>query len=296
MNVTSSTPKRNQYDSVFRHMFHRKEALLELYNAVSGSQHTDESALEINTLSNAIYIAMRNDVSFIMDFQIHLYEHQSTINPNMPLRDLLYITQLYMKDISIRQLYSTKPLELPFPVFIVFYNGKDPMPESMEYHLSDLFHPLPLPVNLDLRVRVLNINPGYNEELMAQSPYLRAYQIYSDKVRRYSAVTTLEAAVERAVQECIKENVLKEFFTKNRREIMDMSFFEFDYDLYLEVQREEAMERGLEQGLEQGLERGESRLSALNKHLLAEQRYEDLNRASSDKEYRHSLYCQYGIA
>ncbi len=303
MNVISSTqitatadgdptPKRNQYDSVFRHMFHRKDALLELYNAVSDSHYTDETALEINTLSNAIYITMRNDVSFVMDFQIHLYEHQSTVNPNMPLRDLLYIAQLYTKEIDARQLYSEQPMKLPFPVFVVFYNGKEPMPEYMEYYLSDLFHPMPLPINLDLRVRVVNINPGYNEELVARSQYLRGYQIYTDKVRRYSAEVSLKEAVARAVQECIHQNILKEFFIENQKEVMDMSIFEFDQQLYMEVQREDAIRQGLQQGLEQG----ESRLSALNKHLLAERRYEDLDRASSDKEYRYSLYLQYGIA
>lgn len=176
----------------------------------------------------------------------------------MPLRDLLYIAQLYTKELDVRQLYSERPMKLPFPVFVVFYNGKAPMPEHMEYYLSDLFHPMPLSINLDLRVRVVNINPGYNEKLVARSQYLRGYQIYTDKVRRYSAVSPLEEAVERAVDECIQENILKDFFTQNRREVMDMSVFEFDYDLYLEVRVEDATRKGIEQGLEQGLEHGES--------------------------------------
>ncbi len=296
MSPGQSMPKRNQYDSVFRQLFHKKEALLELYNAVSGSNHTDTADLEINTLSNAIYITMRNDVSFIFDFQIHLYEHQSTVNPNMPLRDLFYIAQLYMKDMGTERLYSSRPMKLPFPVFIVFYNGRDEMPEYQEYHLADLFHPMPLPINLDLIVRVLNINPGHNENLVAHSPYLRGYQIYTDKVRRYSAKMPLKEAVELAVQECICEGVLKEFLLENKMEVMDMSIFEFDQQLYIKVQRQEAMEDGIQIGEQRGVEQGETRLSSLYKCLLAERRYDDLERASSDKEYRHQLYCQYGIA
>ena len=306
------TPKHNQYDSVFRCLFHRKKELLELYNAVSGREYMDTEELEINTLSNAIYITTRNDVSFVMDFQMHLYEHQSTVNPNMPLRDLLYITQLYTKDLDIRQVYSSRAMQLPSPKFLVFYNGKDEMPEYLEYHLSDLYHPVPETIDLELRVRVININPGHNEDLLERSPSLRGYQIYASKVRRYSAQMTLKQAVERAVSECIQEDVLKEFLLENKREVMDMSIFEFDQNLYLEVQKEEAredgirigeqrglaqgLERGLSQGLSQGLERGEERLSSLNQLLLSERRYDVMERVATDREYRHSLYKQYGIA
>ena len=284
--------KYNQYDSVFRMLFHKPEALLELYNAVSGSAHTDAADLEINTLSNAIYITMHNDVSFVMDFQIHLYEHQSTVNPNMPLRDLLYIAQLYAKRLDATQLYSTRPVELPFPVFVVFYNGRDAAPEQQDYYLSELYHVMPLPPNLDLRVRVLNINPGYNEELVAASPYLRGYQIYTDKVRRYSQGMSLQQAVERAVAECIEEGILKEFLLENKKEVMDMSIFEFDQQMYIKVQTDEAREDGIQIGLEQG----EHRMQSLVQCLLSKRCYDELERATSDKAYRQQLYQQYGIA
>ena len=288
----SVTVKHNQYDSVFRMLFHKPEDLLELYNAVSGSAHTDAADLEINTLSNAIYIAMHNDVSFVMDFQIHLYEHQSTVNPNMPLRDLLYIAQLYAKRLDTTQLYSTRPVELPFPVFVVFYNGRDAAPEQQDRYLSELYHVTPLPPNLDLRVRVLNINPGYNEELVAASPYLRGYQIYTDKVRRYSQTMSLQQAVERAVAECINEGVLKEFLLGNKKEVMDMSIFEFDQQMYIKVQTDEAREDGRAEGRAEG----EQRMGALNKYLISDHRYDDLKRAADDVVYRKLLYQQYGIA
>ena len=291
-----ATTKRNQYDSVFRMLFHKPEALLELYDAVSGSLHTDTTGLEINTLSDAIYITMHNDVSFVMDFQIHLYEHQSTVNPNMPLRDLLYIAQLYTKRLDTTQLYSNRPVELPFPVFLVFYNGREEVPEQMDHYLSELYPPISLPANLDLRVRVLNINPGYNEELVAASPYLWGYQIYTDKVRRYSQMMPLQQAMERAVTECIEEGILKEFLLENKKEVMDMSIFEFDQQMYIKVQTDEAREDGIQIGLEKGREQGEHRMESLVQYLLSKRCYDELERATSDKAYRQLLYQQYGIA
>jgi len=210
----------------------------------------------------------------------------------MPLRDLLYIAQLYSKRLDTTQLYSTRPMELPFPVFIVFYNGRDAMPEQQDQYLSELYHVTSLPPNLDLRVRVLNINPGYNEELVASSPYLRGYQIYTDKVRRYSQTIPLQLAVERAVAECIEEGILKEFLLENKKEVMDMSIFEFDQEMFLKVQLDEAKEDGIQIGLEQG----EHRMESLVQYLLSKRCYDELERATLDKSYRQQLYQQYGIA
>ena len=126
------------------------------------------------------------------------------------------------------------------------------MPKQQDKYLSELYHVTSLPPNLDLRVRVLNINPGYNEELVASSPYLRGYQIYTDKVRRYSQTTPLQLAVERAMAECIEEGILREFLLENKKEVMDMSIFEFDQEMFLKVQINEAKEDGIQIGLEQG--------------------------------------------
>ena len=152
-------------DTVFRRLFGEAHNALLLYNSLNGTEYTDEAMLEYNTLENAIYMNVKNDISFLIAHHMNLYEHQSTINPNMPLRDLIYISeqlQVYIKELSI---YSTKLQRIPTPSFVVFYNGSDEMPEKVVLRLSDAFE---IPVEdpeLELKVTVYNINSGKNEEL-----------------------------------------------------------------------------------------------------------------------------------
>ena len=91
-------------DRLFIKIFERREDLLSLYNAVNGSDYQNPDELEITTLDNAIYMRMKNDISFLIDGYMSLYEHQSTFNPNMPLRDCLYMLQLYQNYIDSREL------------------------------------------------------------------------------------------------------------------------------------------------------------------------------------------------
>ena len=104
-------------------LFSDRKNLLSLYNAVSGSHYDDPEKLEIITLENAIYMGMKNDLAFIIDTELFLYEHQSTYNPNMPLRDLFYISSEYQKLVDHKSLYSSVLQKIPAPQFIVFYNG-----------------------------------------------------------------------------------------------------------------------------------------------------------------------------
>ena len=105
--------------------FHDKRDLLSLYNAVNGTDYQDPEDLEINTLENVIYLKMKNDLSFLVGASMNLYEHQSTWNPNMPLRGLLYFAELYERYINSKgyRLSGNTRIPLPFPNYIVFYNG-----------------------------------------------------------------------------------------------------------------------------------------------------------------------------
>ncbi|WP_346708817.1 hypothetical protein [Massilistercora timonensis] len=116
---------RNYKDRLFRFVFNNKKDLLDLYNAISGTDYNDPEELEVNTLENVLYLAMKNDLSFLIDAELNLYEHQSTYNPNMPMRGLLYFASVYNRHISSREIniYSSSPKEFPFPQHIVFYNG-----------------------------------------------------------------------------------------------------------------------------------------------------------------------------
>lgn len=120
MKTLNSIPNRTYKATIFAMLFEDKEHLLELYNAVSGKHYTNPEMLEINTLENAIYMAMRNDISFLVDARLSLYEHQSTYSPNLPLRFLLYIPALYSSMTKDANLYGTKAIELPPPRFVIF--------------------------------------------------------------------------------------------------------------------------------------------------------------------------------
>lgn len=207
--------------------------------------------LEINTLENAIYMAMRNDISFLIDARLSLYEHQSTYSLNLPLRFLLYISALYSSMTREANLYGTKPIELPPPRFVIFYNGKVEQPDRQILKLSDLYT-IKEECSLELEAVMLNVNSGHNKELMEMSHTLWEYAEYTARVREYAEVMELEEAVERAIEECIQEGILKEFLEKNRAEAKNMSIFEYDQEKHIKQEREEAWEEGRKEGKKAG--------------------------------------------
>ena len=128
-----------QYKSnVFALLFKNKKELLSLYNALNHTHYTEEEDLEVVTLENAIYMSMKNDLAFLLDSRLSLYEHQSTPNPNMPLRDLFYVSKEYERIIEKKSLYSRRRIQIPAPHFVVFYNGIEPQPERQLLKLSDI--------------------------------------------------------------------------------------------------------------------------------------------------------------
>ena len=251
MKTLDSIPNRTYKATIFAMLFEDKEHLLELYNAISGKHYTNPEMLEINTLENAIYMAMRNDISFLIDARLSLYEHQSTYSPNLPLRFLLYISALYSSMTREANLYGTKPIELPPPRFVIFYNGKVEQPDRQILKLSDLYT-IKEECSLELEAVMLNVNSGHNKELMEMSHTLWEYAEYTARVREYAEVMELEEAVERAIEECIQEGILKEFLEKNRAEAKNMSIFEYDQEKHIKQEREEAWEEGRKEGKKAG--------------------------------------------
>lgn len=241
--------KKNYRDSIFRMLYLDKKELLSLYNAVNGTDYTDEESLEVNTLKNAIYMNIKNDVSFLFDFQVNLYEHQSTVNPNIPLRDLMYVSRLLHNIVKERDLYGKTLVKIPTPRFVVFYNGKEEQPEKRVYRLSDAFCKKLEKPELELIVTVLNINAGNNDKLLENCKTLRKYMQYIERVRSYAVNMPIEQAVEKAITECIKEDILADFLKKNRAEAMEVSIFEYNEELHLANTRREGYEDGLEKGM-----------------------------------------------
>lgn len=234
---------------LFVMLFEDKKNLLELYNAVSGKHYEDPELLKINTLDNAIYMSMRNDLSFLIDARLSLYEHQSTYSPNLPLRFLFYLSDLLSGITRVENLYGKKKVKIPTPRFLVFYNGEAPQPDSKVLKLSNLYETEETEHNLELEVLMLNINAGHNPELMAASHTLWEYAQYTARVRKYAGEMSVSEAVDRAIAECIHENILKEFLEKYQAEAKNVSIYEYDEERHLRQEREAAWEEGKEDTL-----------------------------------------------
>ena len=263
--TVNSSVNRVYKSRIFTMIFQDKEKLLELYNAISGKNYTDPELLEINTLENAIYMNMQNDLSFLIDARLSLYEHQSTVNPNLPLRFLWYISKLYMGMTRKRNIYGTEKVKIPEPQFVVFYNGVEEQPERKVLRLSDLYQTRPeegdgyredMEKGLELTAVMYNVNRSHNRTLMEACKTLKDYAEYVYRVRQYAEETTLEEAVERAITECLREGILKDFLEKNRAEAKSVSIFEYDEEEHMRQEREQFWNKGMREGMQKGIQKG----------------------------------------
>ena len=232
---------REYRDRLFKAIFGRdneqsKRWRLELYNALNGTSYTDPDALEVNTIENVIYMTMKNDVSFLVDSQMTLYEQQSTYNPNMPLRGFFYLSQLYQMHIARNKLniLSSKLIRIPEPRFVVFYNGGRKKPDTFKLYLSDAFirkdncrdgfggkKPEKYSQDFEWTATVININPGYNSALQKNCKPLYDYVRYVGRIKdNQKNGMPVKDAVDDAVAWAIDENLLDGFFSINKAEVI----------------------------------------------------------------------------
>lgn len=283
--TATARPNRCYKDTVFRMLFRDRTRLLGLYNAVTGNDYQDPAALEIVTLESAVYLGVKNDIALLIDLNLYLFEHQSTVNPNMPLRFLQYVAAEYARLTAGENLYGGRLVPIPAPHFMVFYNGTAPCPERMLLRLSDAYaghgraagegEIAGMPsLELELIVQVLNINAGCNEALKAQCQTLGEYMQYVDKVRSYAGSLPIYEAVDRAVDECIDQGILREFLLVNKAEVRYMSIFEYDEEETRRAMRKTEYERGMTEGKAESvlflLEELGTVPEALRKHILAQ--------------------------
>ena len=191
-------------------------------------------------------MTVKNDISFLIDGRLSLYEHQSTYNPNLPLRFLIYIAKLYSRMTRNANLYGTKVIRIPPPEFLIFYNGREELPDRTVLNLSDMYEKEDPHAGLELSAVMLNISGKHNQKLKEACRILKEYAIYTDKVRKYVEEMELADAVEQAIRECIAENVLREFLEKHRAEAKELSIFEYDQEKHMRQEREEAYNDGVE--------------------------------------------------
>lgn len=236
--------ERNYKDNVFCMLYRDREKLLSLYNAVNGTEYRDAEGLEVVTLEQAVCVRMHNDAAFIIGTSLNLYEQQSTVNDNIPLRDLYYAAEELKRLVPMRCLYGRKTVTIPVPRFVVFYNGREEQPEERMLKLSDLYKvregKARTEPDLELVVRQININPGHSADILKRCESLKGYVTFVDKVReKREAGEEIKGAVTEAVDECIREGVLSEFFREHRSEVIEMGIYEIDDETFEQVIREE---------------------------------------------------------
>ena len=250
----------NVKDRLFRYLFEKdREALLDLYNALNGTAYQDASRLEIVTIESAVYVVMKNDLAYILSGTLSMYEHQSTYSPNLPVRFLIYLAQEYQAVIekAEKSLYGTGMISLPTPQCIVFYNGMKEMPEEGILKLSDAFENKKVQADVELTVRMLNINHGHNQQLMEKCRVLEEYSAFVAVTRACMfEEKDIQTALNRAVDECIEKRILREFLLRNRAEVLGMLLEEFDAEKYERTIRGEGREEGRKEGRKEGLKIG----------------------------------------
>ena len=285
-------------DRVFRLLFSEKKRLMELYNALNGTDYTNEDELTVNTLENAIFIKMKNDVSFVIDCTMCLYEHQSAYCPNMPLRGLLYFADLYKKQLRDTDLSVRKAIKIPTPYYIVFYNGLEKKEEEFVQKLSDAFED-DRKGCIELTVRVININFGHNRELLGKCESLYGYAYFVETIRNNLQTEELGKAVEMAVEECISKDILKDFLIKQKAEVIAMSIYEYNEEYvrksFFEDGKNAGYEQGMADGLIDGMTTGENKLGKLIAILLSEGKVEDIRLVSENEAARKKYYEKYNI-
>ena len=243
---------RNFKDTLFRKIFDNKKDLLSLYNALNDTEHTDEDLIEINTIEDAIYIGYKNDISFVIDSELNLYEHQSSVNKNMPIRGLIYLTELYKGYIE----RNGEPERRVMPLsdsYMTNDSNKDQEP------------------CLELKALLININYGCNKEIMNKCQKLMEYsqlialirKYYDELVEKYAKLGIHKSkkeifaeAVSLAIEEAIRNNILKEILRNNKAEVTNMLLTEFDEKDYIEGVKEESERRGEQRGRIEGEKRG----------------------------------------
>lgn len=212
-----------------------KKYLLELYNALNHSNYTNIDDIEFTTIENVIYITMKNDVSFLIGNELNLYEQQSTFNPNMLLRGLMYFAQLYQMYIDKMDLdlYSSSLIKIPTPKLIIFYNGNKKIDDTITLKLSDMFIKPCEKGAFEWTANLINLNTNHNLNLLNSCKSLYNYSKYVSIIKENLAKgIKKEEAIDIALSYAIKNNFLDGFFKKQKMEVLNMSLTEFDQEAY----------------------------------------------------------------
>ena len=252
------TENREIRSSVFADLFGDDELVgkknfLALYNAIHGTDlKLEETQIERKIIPQTISKTFYTDVTMEINGKLIVFvEHQSTINNNMPLRFLEYFVHILYGIVPARARYWKSLYKIPSPEFYVLYNGSDPMPNESELKLSDAFiieqeNPL-----CELKVKVINIsgNEVLKLPIIQKCDILKEYCEFIATVFRKKALLKPDcteeeerSALEQAMKECIKKDILTDYLIRKGTEVINMFFGEYSYEEDVAAQREEAQE------------------------------------------------------
>lgn len=295
-----AVPQEQYKDRLFSFIFgaeDHKDWTLELYNAINETDYTDTSLVEFTTIKEVLYLGMHNDVSFLISNTMSLWEQQSSYNPNMPLRFLQYLGQLYERYITERKKnkYGRTLVHLPVPRLITFYNGLGQMEEEVSLRLTDAFPTEHKDASdVEVRVRMVNVNYGHNCDLLNACRPLKEYAWIVDRIRFHQQSLhvekdiRLETAIDRTIDELPDDFVTKLFLVAHRAEVKGMLLTEYDEAKTMELFKEEGREEGKAEGF--------NLLGALVKKLMDLGRSDDVVRVSVDPSYRDRLLREFSLA
>ena len=307
MSENRNKENRECKNSVFVDLFYENESAAEndiaLYNALHDEPLPLGTTVEKIRVGNELYMNFKNDVSFGLGGKLLvLAEHQSTVNENMPLRSLLYIGRAFEQLVPVKDRYRRKKVPLPKPEIYVFYNGREKYVKEKILYLSDSYIIKDYEPMLELKVKVININPAQKHEVLEKCPVLRDYSIFIDTIRKYQE-QRVDNVYEKAIHECIDKGILADYLRVHGSEVVNMLMSEYNYEQDIEVQREEAFEEGERLGRQEGEKlgrkegekRGQKRFADLATKLIEAGRSEDIIKAAQDLKLCNKLYREYDI-
>ncbi len=281
---------REYKSDVFGMLMEEPGYALEVYNALNQSDYRDPGLVEVCSLERGISLSVRNDAAFILDMNLSIYEHESTVCPNMPLRALIYVTNILEQWVKKRNIYGRKLVKIPTPRFAVFYNGVEEQPEQYQLKLSDAYANRMEEPELELTCTVYNINSGKNRELLSECPVLEQYMVFVRYVREGLEMhpkKDLAKAIDGAIDRCIEEGVLREFLMKRREEVTKVTQLDYTFDRRIELEREDAREEAL---AEERVNTERERQAKEEERQRAEQAEKEVQRLRAELEqYKRQL-------
>lgn len=287
-----SNGNREYKSDVFSMLMEDKNNALAVYNVLNGTNLTNPDEVEIQTLDKGVSLTVRNDAAFVVDASLSVYEHQSTVCPNMPVRNLIYYTTIVSEYLKKKNIFGRKLVKIPVPKFVVFYNGDEQQPPEYEMKLSDAYEKKVDNPELELVCKVYNINFGKNKDILDRCQILREYMTFVDYVRFYHKEQNFEdlcIAINRAIDRCINEGVLKDFLQKNRAEVIKVTQLDYTFDRQVMLEREDAREEGREEGREEERELVAVKMVKAKKPVEEIMQFTNLSREEVLKLYENEI-------